>query len=119
HITVSPIPMMQGLLLQAENRRVPQHAPVFYLLARSLVKVGIDELGQGLDSRILISAVGDDVDGCTLDNPQGEHAQEALCVHTSLFFLHPDAALKLVGFLNEESRWPGMKTYLILDDYFF
>ncbi len=53
------------------------------------------------------------------DDPERENAEKALRVDTSVFLFNPNAALELIGFLNEESRGSGMKTYLIVDDYFF
>ena len=69
--------------------------------------------------RVPVSAVGNDGYRSALDDPERENAEKALRVDTSVFLFNPNAALEFIGFLNEESRGSGMKTYLIVNDYFF
>ena len=52
---------------------------------------------------------------CALDDPEGQHAQQALGVHATLILLQPDAALELVGLLNEERGRTSMQAYFIVD----
>ena len=81
--------------------------------------IRINQIAQGLDGLFLIRAVGDDGDSRALDDAQGQDAQQALGVDAALFLLDPDAALELVGLLDEEGRGSGMETDLIVDDYLF
>ena len=86
---------------------------------RLLGEVRIDESRQRCDRFFLIRAVRNDRDLGTLHDAEGQDAQKALGIDAALFLLDPDAALELVGFLDEKRRRSGMKAYLIVNDYFF
>ena len=64
------------------------------------------------------AAVGKQGDGGALRDAEGQHAQQALGVYAALVLLHPDAALELVGLLNEKGRGARVQTNLIVDGDF-
>ena len=95
------------------------HALNFVCSRLLLGEVGIDQSGQPLDCRVLVSAVSDNTDRCALDNAEGQNTQKALGIHAPLFFLDPDAALEFIGDLDEKCGGSGVKTDLVIDDYLF
>src|SRR5699024_9715872 len=80
-----------------------------------LGKVGGDQLRQGRDGFLFITAVCDQVDRSALNNAQRQNAQQAFCVNAALVLLDPDAALEFVGFLNKEGRRSGVQADLVID----
>src|SRR5699024_2841745 len=79
---------------------------------------GTNQLGQSLNSFLLIGTIGDQGDGGTLDNAQGQNAQQALGVNTPLVLLNPDTALELIGLADEIGGRSRVQTDLVIDGYF-
>ena len=79
---------------------------------RLLAEVVLDQLHQSCHSFLFIHAIGDQGDHRTLGDAQGQHAQKALGVNTTLFLLDPNAALELIGLLDEIRGGAGMQTYV-------
>jgi hypothetical protein len=102
-----------------EKMGVCQGTPRFFVYVAVLLgEIGINQLRERCNSRFLIRAVSNNGDGGALYDAQRQNAQKALGVDTPLFLLDPDAALELIGFLNEERRGSGVKAHLIVDNYF-
>ena len=51
-----------------------------------------NQLAQSGHGFLFVRAVGQQRDGRALDDPEGQHAQQALGVHATLILLQPDAA---------------------------
>jgi len=90
-----------------------------WLFCSLLGETRIQKFQQFVDRLLLVGPAGDDSDLRAAHNPQGQNAQKALGVHPALVFFNPDGGLKLVGFLNEKSRGPGVKANLILNHNVF
>ena len=82
------------------------------------MSVVLDQLVQSCNCFLLINAVSDQGDDSALGNAQRQNTQQALSVDAALFLLDPDAALELVGLLDEIGSGTGMQADLILHSNF-
>ena len=89
------------------------------LLFDLLRKIRIDQIGQGLDRFFFVRTVCNKGHGRTLDDPQRENAQKTFGVDTTFILFNPNAAFKLIGLLNEESRRSCVQADLIVDNDLF
>jgi len=96
-------------------------APFLLCLSRqiSLRETSLHQLHQGIYRFLLISAIGDDLNGRAAHDAQGKNTQQALGVYPALFLLHPNGSLVLIGLLDKKSRGPRVQTNMILNGYFF
>ena len=83
---------------------------------RSLMEIGGDQLRQGIGRDDLVRPLGDDGDLRHLHDAHGEDAQKALGAHAPMILFDPDAALELVGLLDEKGGRSRVKTDLVVDD---
>ena len=95
----------------AVPRQAGPHGVPYFLLA----KIIVHQVHQGGHGFLLIGAVRDQGDGGALHDAQGQDAQQALGIDAAVLLLDPDAALELIGLLNEESRGSGVQTYLVVN----
>ena len=96
------------------------YAPICFFGIKFLFsETGFDQLDQRVNSLLFISAVGNDLDEGAAYNAQGQNAQQALGVYTAFFLFNPDGRLEFVGLQDEEGSGTGVKTYVILNGYFF
>ena len=82
-------------------------------------EIGINQLGERGDRLFLVRAVGNKCDLRALDDAKGKHAEKALRIDASVFFLDPNAALEFIRLLDKESSRSGMEADLIVDNYLF
>ena len=94
-------------------------APFLLCLSRqiSLRETSLHQLHQGIYRFLLISAIGDDLNGRAAHDAQGKNTQQALGVYPALFLLHPNGSLVLIGLLDKKSRGPRVQTNMILNGY--
>ena len=97
------------------NKKESPYRLSFSIYRYALLVQILDQLGQRVNSFLLVAAVGDQRHGGALHNAQAQHAQQALGIDAALFLLYPDAALELVGLLDKIRSGSGVQTDLVLD----
>ena len=87
--------------------------PVFHSLTALFADLVLDQVDQCVHGLLLIDTVRDQRNGSALHDTQAQHAQQALGVYAALILLHPNAALELIGLLNEIGGGSGVQPCLL------
>ena len=79
-------------------------------------EVGRNELSQRIGCANLIGTFGNYGDLSTLSDTHRQNTKQALCVHTSVIFFDPDAALELIGLLDEKGGRSCVEAHLVINN---
>ena len=72
-------------------------------------------VNQGIHGFLFVGAVGDQIDGAALNDPQREDPEQALGIDSLVVLLHPNGALKLVCLLNKKGGRSGVEANLVVN----
>ena len=95
------------------------HASVFIIAVwgKSLFgEICVDQCGEDFDCLLFIVAVSNDADVGSLDYAEGKHAKQALGIDAALVLFDPDAALELIGLLDEKGGRSCVEAHLVINN---